>query len=714
MSRGLICLFVVLVAVALPANAQVITGVMRYNPNTASSMAQVRVAPQPLAEGVRPYADRTHILSYVPKALVGAQYVLMSNEDKYNPYHELHITIGQPGALYLYIDARVGTNVRGPTATANPAAAGMTWVAELGFIDTGLKMTIDENADGTLDNYYSVFSLQVTPGVIVLKAQNDSFAGGPYDRNMYGVAAGMVRKAANPVPADGQRVTAPPLLQWTPGVDAVFHNVYVGTSPQLGEADLVGSYLSTPSFQYGPDLTPGATYCWRVDEIEADMTTVNTGDVWTFEAMSITAFDPVPADGTPWLDPDITLSWKPGLDAVLHDLYFGADEAAVQSGAASALRGTVYFPVWKPPTLEPDTTYFWRIDEVADDDTRQTGPVWSFSTIQTTAISDPNLLCWWKMDEGAGVRVADWSGHGRHAQFADPAPTWAAGLLDGALLFTGDGQSVVHEDGSFLNGLSALTITAWVKSNVTNTDKGFIICETPIGNDDVDMRYDAAGITAGGRNVIKVGITISDGGFNTVRQLESSNDSQTTDWQHLTITWSSGQELRLYINGQLDSPTANSGPATGVSANFSTVIIGKGSKDTAGSSWDGLIDEVRIYRKALTQVEIQAAMRSDPLLASDPRPANGATTNVFTALPLTWLAGDKAMAHDVYLGDDRAAVNEATVSDTTGVYRGRQSETSYLPTPPLELCVRYFWRVDEVGSDGSISRGFVWDFMLDD
>ncbi len=715
MNRRPITLFVVLVAGAtLPANAQVITSVNRQNPNAASSMVQVRIAPQPLAAGVRPYADRTHIFKDVPKALVGAQYVQMSNEDKYNPYHELRVTIGKPGTLYLYIDARVGTNVRAPTATANPAAAGMAWVAELGFVDTGLKMTIDENANGTLDNYYSVFSLQVTPGVIVLKAQNDSFAGGPYDRNMYGVAAKMVRKAANPVPADGEYVTAPPLLQWTPGVDAVFHNVYVGTSSQLTEADLVGPYLSTSFFQYGPDLIPGATYFWRVDEIEADATTVNPGDVWTFEAVSIAAFEPVPVHGTPWVDLNVTLSWKPGLNAVLHDVYFSADKAAVEGGAASAFQGTIYLAAWKPPTLEPDMTYFWRVDEVATDGTRVAGPVWSFSTILTIAVSDPNLLGWWKMDEGLGRRAADWSGHGRHAQFANPAPTWATGLFGGALLFENDGESAVYEDGSFLNGLDALTITAWVKSNVTNTDKGFLIFEPPIGEDDRDIRYDATGITGGGWNVLKMGVTISENGADTTVQLESSNNSQTTDWQHVALVWTSGQALSLYLNGELDSPTFNGPAATGQLAGYSTVIIGKASKDTAGSSWDGLIDEIRIYDRALTQAEIQGTLRGDPRLAWGPRPANGATANVFVALPLTWEAGDEAIAHDIYLGDDRAAVSEATPADTTGIYRGRQSDASCMPAPPLELCVRYFWRIDEVNSDGSISRGFVWDFVLDD
>jgi hypothetical protein len=318
------------------------------------------------------------------------------------------------------------------------------------------------------------------------------------------------------------------------------------------------------------------------------------------------------------------------------------------------------------------------------------------------------------MDEGAGVTVVDWSGHDRHAGFADPAPAWAAGFLDGALRFAGNGQSAVYEDGSFLNGLDALTITAWVKSDVTDTDKGILLFDTPIGEDDRDLRYDAAGFLANGRNIIKMGVAVAgEGGVNIV-QLESSNNSQTTDWQHLAMVWSSGQDLTLYIDGELDSPTAITAPATGRLAGYSTMTIGKAGKDMVNSSCQGLIDEIRIYDKALTQAEVQGAMRSDPLLAWDPRPANGVTANVFTVLPLAWQPGDKAIAHDIYLGADRTAVSEASLSDTTGIFRGRQTDTSYMPPEPLDLCVRWFWRVDEVREDGAISRGLVWDFMLDD
>ena len=170
----------------------------------------------------------------------------------------------------------------------------------------------------------------------------------------------------------------------------------------------------------------------------------------------------------------------------------------------------------------------------------------------------PDLLAWWRMDEGVGTKVVDWSGHSRHAALGDPAPTWTQGIVGGDLQFAGNGDHAVYQDGSFLNGLAALTIMTWIKSDVIYTDKGFLIFEAPNGNDNVGIRYDADGIIAGGRNVMKMGITVSEYGTDKVLQLESSSGVQTTDWQHMALVWSSGQTLTLYINGQLDVPTAGS------------------------------------------------------------------------------------------------------------------------------------------------------------
>jgi hypothetical protein len=81
--------------------------------------------------------------------------------------------------------------------------------------------------------------------------------------------------------------------------------------------------------------------------------------------------------------------------------------------------------------------------------------------------------------------------------------------------------------------------------------------------------------------------------------------------------------------------------------------------------------------------------------------------------PISWSPGEDATQHDVYLGTDELAVGDADASDATGVYRGRQSTTSYTPPEGLPWGTGpYYWRIDEVKADGTISEGMVWNFSV--
>jgi hypothetical protein len=186
-------------------------------------------------------------------------------------------------------------------------------------------------------------------------------------------------KAQSPNPADGALAVAMPLLQWKPGMDALLHSVYVGTSPDLTEADLVGAKQPFTMLYYVQGLTPGTTYYWRVDESDA-AGTVHTGNVWTFVAQDLVAYHPTPADGTVDASPAAVLTWLPGQAATKHHVYLGDSSDAVQQGAADADKGEVTDPTFTPEALESLTTYYWRVDEIVLGGEVKTGPVWSFTT----------------------------------------------------------------------------------------------------------------------------------------------------------------------------------------------------------------------------------------------------------------------------------------------------------------------------------------------
>ena len=189
------------------------------------------------------------------------------------------------------------------------------------------------------------------------------------------------QKASRPDPADGATDVIQPLLRWTAGSTALFHDVYFGTTPDLGPEQLVAPRQVMTLYWHAPGVVAGTTYYWRVDEIEADGVTVHTGDVWTFLAQPLTAYLPDPPDegNEAAVTPDLT--WQVGQTAVQHHVYFSADKGAVTDGAADADKGIVAEPSFAPGELEPITTYYWRVDEIVPGDIVRTGAVWNFTTV---------------------------------------------------------------------------------------------------------------------------------------------------------------------------------------------------------------------------------------------------------------------------------------------------------------------------------------------
>ena len=101
--------------------------------------------------------------------------------------------------------------------------------------------------------------------------------------------------------------------------------------------------------------------------------------------------------------------------------------------------------------------------------------------------------------------------------------------------------------------------------------------------------------------------------------------------------------------------------------------------------------------------------------AFTPDPQSGAK-DVIQSPTLSWLAGRRTEAHDVYFGEDKAAVADAT-RESLGIYRGRYSRETRAYNPgALELGKTYYWRIDEVNEADPNSpwKGNVWSFTTGD
>jgi len=232
------------------------------------------------------------------------------------------------------------------------------------------------------------------------------------------------------------------------------------------------------------------------------------------------------------------------------------------------------------------------------------------------------------------------------------------------------------------------------------------------------MRYDAASWAfTGGTNVITI-VTPNTGDR---ARLESASNLQVTDWQHVAMTWGSGEGIKLYVNGEQDTaPTGVDPPGEGMVQGIVKLLIGRGAKDNAaGASWDGLLDDVRVYGTAMIAEEIQSVMEGEPYpYAMGPDPADGALYTD-TWVTLSWSPGDFAVSHDIYVGDDFEAVSNDDVTGAT--FRGNQTDTFYIVGFPgfaipdgLVPGTTYYWRIDEVNNEHPDSpwKGEIWSFSI--
>jgi len=535
---------------------------------------------------------------------------------------------------------------------------------------------------------------------------------------LFGNVSGQI--ATNPTPADRALHTSTLVgLSWSRGDTAVSHNVYFGENYADVEAGtgetFIGNQAATtliigmPGFPYPGGLIPGTTYYWRVDEVEADGTTIYKGDVWSFSIAPRTAYNPFPSDGRKYVDLDVLLQWTAGMGAKFHHLYFGENFADVEAGTGGTYKGPVAGTSYSPGVLAKDSIYYWRVDEF-DGSATHKGDVWRFRTLGDITITDPDLSGWWKLDRGFGTTALDWSGHGNHGTLFG-GMQWIAGY---------DGEAV-HSDGlddyiaiqnmhyASASGIREITVCAWIRT----TNGG----DQAIASFDRN-EYWRLQINGEGGGDGQIGWSV----WTSADQVDYGSVTRVDDglWHHVTGVFDNGR-LTIYIDGRPES-SATGGSTFGRGRNIRYGFIGSQSEATefngaAGTRncFDGDIDDVRIYDKVLTQEEIKLAMRGDVTLAWDPNPTNGSTLNIKDAVPLTWSPGDKASQHDVYFGTDRDDVENADTFDMTGIYRGRQAFTSYSPPEGVEWGGGpYYWRIDEYNNDATISTGRMWIFTVAD
>jgi hypothetical protein len=188
------------------------------------------------------------------------------------------------------------------------------------------------------------------------------------------------------------------------------------------------------------------------------------------------------------------------------------------------------------------------------------------------------------------------------------------GIVGGAAEFRGN--SSLERTGGVLNDLSAFTLSVWVNSDRTGYDGGIVFGGRPNNKDDVlGLRYDREGAYAPRDSqpfdVVKASVRVGSEAL----QFESEAGLQIKGWQHLVLTWASGEPLRLYADGAPvealflgydgGRPATGDFP-TGLTTGNDRLLVGRGAKR---EQWDGRIDDLRLYDSRFSDAEVAALYR---------------------------------------------------------------------------------------------------------
>ena len=304
-------------------------------------------------------------------------------------------------------------------------------------------------------------------------------------------------------------------------------------------------------------------------------------------------------------------------------------------------------------------------------------------------VSSAGLGQLWQLDETSGAVAANTAPGGSDGVVSGMA-RWTAGKVGNSLRFisTLDQVAVPRLD---LNA-ARLTLTAWAyRRGAQNPDAGLIFAR--------------GGSTAAG-----------------LRLGAGHELAYTWDGDPAAQAWSSGLVLpsyqwafvalvvepdraTLYLHDGNSLQSATRAAPHAAEAFDTELVIGQDPGVPTLRSFQGNLDDVRVYQRALGGPEIAAlAQLLGPAEFPDP-PDDGA---VGAGLPLRWFPAYGAAAHELYLGGDYAAVGAANPGSPE--FQGSFPGPSFT-LPPLTAGGRYFWRVDEVNG-GSRTQGAVWRFDM--
>ena len=324
--------------------------------------------------------------------------------------------------------------------------------------------------------------------------------------------------------------------------------------------------------------------------------------------------------------------------------------------------------------------------------------VFNFSFAKADVVLD-GLVARWELEDN----TLDSSGNGHAATLVNSAG-YDVGVLGRAISIGGGsylncgGGKAVGDPNTWADFTGPTSLCMWYKAPDLNTGLGAFLCKGNTGGYRIEQNGGWGG------RVIRATYYLEGGRI----KAEGSDIVVDGTWHHVAAIYD-GSYVKLYVDGVLDAQSPGTAP---IATNNWDIAVGENLEVLAGGSTrsiNGLIDEVRIYNRALSQAEVQEIVGDIYRKVTDPKPTNG-TVGIVDSTVFEWDKGGAfSRSYDIYLGTDFNDVNDASRANTLGATLVNCKEIVY-DVNGLEHGKTYYWRVDGVGADDHVCKGDVWQF----
>jgi len=202
---------------------------------------------------------------------------------------------------------------------------------------------------------------------------------------------------------------------------------------------------------------------------------------------------------------------------------------------------------------------------------------------------NPNLVGYWQFDEGTGTNTYDASGNGNDGTLVN-TPTWTTDAKKGDYALEFNGENTYVDIGTDLGVFPNISVEAWVKYDDSMNRKAIIASDSP-------------SVPAIFFEVNEDNLRIYRGGYS------GSYTLQVNNWYHVVgiVEGIDGtKDMEIYVNGIRKVNSDNVSNSMGSDTGNMQIGIANGNL----VPFNGTIDNVRIYNRALSATEIEAMYNS--------------------------------------------------------------------------------------------------------